>query len=289
MNNYVIYQAYGKEEILYEAIYSILHLLNIHKFNLTFKIIIVTDNVAYFENFLEPSDLYIYEAIAPEKIKLWRGAIDFVHRVKIEVLQFVTSKYLGNFLYADTDIFFLQPINELFDKITNGIPIMCFKEWSIQEGPNVLYKRLNKFIKSDKNTSAIKPSTIMYNAGILGFNSSFTPQLENVKKLTDSLHPLHPIFIIEQLAFSYYLQKQGGVYETEKTYTFHYWNFKEFREALASIFEYHKEPKKVIEQMLKLNVQEMREPKRIYEALPSWQRKWMRLFNKKWQMPAFEK
>lgn len=289
MNNYLIYQAYGKLEILQECIYSITQLLQYYKAkNSPFKIVVVTDNVPYFQQYLAQSEVLIYEPISIDKFNEWKGAINFVHRVKIEVLQYITAKYNGNYLYADTDIYFLQPIDELFNQIAQGKHLMCFKEWGIAEGKNILYKRLNKFIQSKANITPIKPSDVMYNAGILGFNESFIPSLQKVLELTDKLHPLHPIFIIEQLAFSYVMQLEAPVIPTEKIYTYHYWNFKEFRQVLANVFAKYNNSETIAKALVNIKVDAMHQPKLAYEKLPSIQRKLMKLLGKTWQMPRVD-
>lgn len=285
MNHYLIYQAYGKAEIFHEAIYSIHSLLRRHS-SLNFKIIIVTDDSAFFKKYL--NDGIIYHEVNKEQIKTWRGSIDFVHRVKIEVLQMLSKQYSGSFLYVDTDIYFLNEIDSLFQEIEQGKTIMCFKENAINKGKNVLYRRLNQFVQSKKNKSVITPDTIMYNAGVLGFNSSFFPILDSVKSLTDQLYQKHPTFIIEQLAFSYYLQQHGKVIETEGKWVFHYWNFKEFRQVLAYLFENYKKTDDLFAIFDKNKVDEMIVPKRVYESLPSWKRKIKKLLKNTWVMPEIK-
>lgn len=285
MNHYLIYQAYGKAEIFHEAIYSIHSLLK-RPSSLNFQIIVVTDNSKFFKQYLNNN--IIYHEVTNDQIKQWRGSIDFVHRVKIEVLQMLSKQYSGSFLYVDTDIYFLNEIASLFDLIDEGKTIMCFKENAINKGKNVLYRRLNHFIQSKKNDSVITSDTIMYNAGVLGFNSNFFPLLDSVKSLTDQVYLKHPTFIIEQLAFSYYLQQHGNVIETEGKWVFHYWNFKEFRQVLAHLFDKHKSAHDLFDSFDKNNVVEMIIPKRTYESLPSWKRKLKKLIKNTWIMPEIK-
>ena len=69
MNNYLIYQAYGKLEILQECIYSITQLLQYYRAKkCPFKIVVVTDNVPYFQQYLDSSDALIYEPISMDKL-----------------------------------------------------------------------------------------------------------------------------------------------------------------------------------------------------------------------------
>jgi len=286
LNHYLIYQAYGKAEIFHEAIYSIHSLLN-KQSSLDYQIIVVTDNSDFFKQYLNSNT--IYHEVSKEQIKLWRGSIDFVHRVKIEVLQMLSKQYSGSFLYVDTDIYFLNEISSLFQLIDQGKSIMCFRENAINEGKNILYKRLNAFVKSKKNDTVITPETTMFNAGVLGFNSSFFPVLESVKLLTDQLYQKHPTFIIEQLAFSYYLQQHGNVIETEGKWVFHYWNFKEFRQVLAHLFEKNTQGDELFASFNKNIVTEMIKPKRAYESLPSWKRKIKKILHNTWVMPEIKK
>jgi hypothetical protein len=80
INHFLIYQAYGKEEIKQECLFSLLSLR------------------------YHASEAFL------EKLQDWRGSIDFVHRVKIKILQDAAQKYEGKFIYLDTDTYFLPKI-----------------------------------------------------------------------------------------------------------------------------------------------------------------------------------
>jgi predicted glutamine amidotransferase len=101
--NYIIYQVHGNIDFYNEALFSI---LSYYKHNKESKnrIVIYTENEQFFKNIL-PSEV-VYINITPEKIKEWRGKINFVHLVKIKIIQDIASRYNGNFLYLDTDTFF---------------------------------------------------------------------------------------------------------------------------------------------------------------------------------------
>lgn len=279
--NYLVYQAYGKIEVLQECIYSISSLLKVYNGKPTFRILIVTDNENFFNEFKINNLIAI--SLPNVQFEKWKGEINFVHRVKIEVLKFVLSKYKGNFIYADTDVHFYKEIDELFQKINVGNTIMCNKEWAINKGRNPIYKRLLNFIKSERNKTNITPETTMFNAGILGFNSSFQANLDNVLVLTDTLYKAQPIFIMEQLAFSYYLAN-NKILTTEGDYTYHFWNFKEFRSIINHIFNKKLSPENTLKQLQLLDIKQCREPKTKFEKYPSLLRKVLTKMGLGWKL-----
>lgn len=241
--NYIVFQCYGSEAIFHECTFALLSLSRLYPGGLpqNTSIWIYTDNQEYFKS--KKCNLPLnYIAVDGEKIKKWRGAIDFVHRVKIEVLLDFTASRPGNILYADTDVVFTQPIKELFAHIGKGALYMHVSESIISERVNPITNKLCKYLE---NVAPEAPFTqplqhmTMWNAGVLGFNTSHKQLLKSILAFTDLHYPVFPKHIIEQFAFSIYFAITDKV-KTASPFILHYWNLKEVRQVLTSFFEHFK-------------------------------------------------
>ncbi|RZK61103.1 MAG: hypothetical protein EOO59_05885, partial [Hymenobacter sp.] len=83
----IIYQAYGLPGIRLEAAYSILSAYGAGGGTLGgARIVVYTDAPAEFKQVLGLPPEIEYQLIELGQWQQWRGPIDFVHRVKIEVL-----------------------------------------------------------------------------------------------------------------------------------------------------------------------------------------------------------
>ncbi len=298
--NYLLYQAYGSTEILYEALYSILSYLRVSKDTSEedrARIIIYTDNEQLFRKYLHGSTSKIeYVAIDQEKIQEWRGEINFVHRVKIKMLQDFFSRELGNVLYVDTDTVFLKKAAPMFGKIGRGELFMHTCEGQISSRQNRIFEKVYKHLEA--NGFAVKVNgrklevpaqTEMWNAGVLGINDRHKLLLQRVLDFTDSVYKELPMHIIEQFGFSFFFTQNRKVLAAEDA-IYHYWNFKEFRQVLTQFFTKNegKTAPELIALLDKINPQELIKPKLEYENLRGLKRVLRKLSGKKWELGSYE-
>lgn len=291
MNHCIVYQGYGQIDILNELIYSIYTLIKQYDYQQPpQKIIVYTDNIQYLKEFL-PDYIEFKEIDRPQILK-WSGPNRFLHRVKVEILKDVFKNYECSILYVDTDTTFLSQPNELFARIDSGNFIMHRNEGVIAGGANITFKKLKKIL-SDKNLQSkvkIPIQTTMYNAGVLGIPYSFKDLLDDVLEKTDILYDHTGIHCMEQLSFSYILNKHSirEIFEAEP-YIFHYWNFKEYRAVLDNFFRFYSEkPYQFI--LTKINIidpKELIKPKMQYEGLSFFPKAIQKLKKNKWIMPAY--
>jgi hypothetical protein len=291
MKFYLIYQAYGKIEILHELLYAVYSLLKLYDKKLPFELVIYTDQIDFLKNKLPPK--VIYKSLHPELIKEWKGENDFVHRVKIKMLQDFTASSTEEcgILYLDTDVMFLQKIDDLLEKIAAGNYIMHASEGKIMDKPNLIFKKLNRFLLGKgKGKTAITPQTQMYNAGVLGFKSSDKAMLEKVLQTSDILYSLYQKHIMEQLAFSFFMLQysSNGVYSAT-TEIYHYWNFKEFRPILKHFLEHYstKSYDFLIDKIHFIHPHILSAPKMEYENLNFFAKAIRKLQKNRWKMPAY--
>lgn len=293
--NYLVYLAYGGEDYCNEALYSLLSYYKYHEPGEN-RIVIYTDNIDFFSSRLP--DNVIYTELTPEKIKEWKGSINFVHRVKIKILQDAASRFQGNFLYLDTDTYFLKNCNEFFDSINSGELVFDRCEGSLIDNPGGIARKMRKFLKKENSfliPSQNEPVTINekftpWNAGIIGFNSGFEKLLYQVEELTDVLYSKHQLFVMEQVAFSYFFQKDNTPIAA-KSYIHHYWYFKEFRNVLDNFFEHHKNKPflQLKDEAHKIDPQILSSEKRAYKKMSFWQKQKQKLTKGlKWDIPYYE-
>jgi len=237
MRDYLIYQAYGSPDVLHEALLSILSYL---RQPTSATVLVYTDQPAYLQAVLGEVAAVAYVPIEPAQWQAWRGEIDFVHRVKIKVLQHAAAHYAGNLVYADTDTIWLQSPAEIFAALSRGERFMHVAEGPLGDG-NPLNRKINRALRPLPGQAplaggaVIGPTTRMYNAGVLGLRSADAPLLATVLALTEQLYRRYPKHVMEQLAFSV-LWAQAGPVREAAPWVYHYWNLKEIRPALAALF-----------------------------------------------------
>lgn len=239
MNHYVLFHAYGSNEILAECRFALMQLLQQHDVE-TICVVLYTDNPLYFKNELEAFSNAITEHITAKQITAWRGEINFVHRVKIKVLQHFFSKYNGSVLYCDTDTYCIQSPATLFANIDNGAFYMHTNEGYIKPTGNLVIKKWHHFLANNniqinnKKVANIE-SISMWNAGVIGIGSQYASLLAEVLAITDSIYPLLPRHTVEQFAFSYVFQNTCTILPADN-FIFHYWYLKEYRIFLKNFY-----------------------------------------------------
>jgi hypothetical protein len=237
-NRYILFQAYGNEGVFLECRFALIQLLQYETEGIC--LVLYTDNPDFFKHELNGFTNVIVETISAAQIKEWRGDINFVHRVKINILQHFFSNHKGSLLYCDTDSYCLGSLSSLFDDIDNNAIYMHCNEGYINASGNILMRKWHRFLTGKKTTAhQLLISNIenisMWNAGIIGMNSSYAPLLEQVLMLTDRIYPLFPKHTVEQFSFSYIFQTKATISAAENL-IYHYWDLKEYRLLLQEFF-----------------------------------------------------
>jgi hypothetical protein len=234
----LVYLAHGREDILNQAIFSLVSLFSKLKETSPLKIVIVTDRKKYFEDYLT-GRVEIIE-VSADQIKKWRGANDFVHRVKIEAVRAVASTHAGPIFFVDSDTFFREDPTALFSQVNDQVSLMHVAETVLKEGRDPLTKKLAQFYKKNKFEVAgqavhITPEITMWNSGLFGISENNKKLFDLVLELTDKIHAVYPKHINEQLAFSYYLQTRTRVLPADRVVG-HYWPQKEDYQKSIDLF-----------------------------------------------------
>jgi hypothetical protein len=247
---------------------------------------VYTDQKKYFQELLTLP--VIYHEIDSDKVRIWRGDINFIHRVKIKVLQHVCSEVReGLILYLDTDVLATGHLETLWQKMSAGVHIMHTGEGKIYS--TSAFKKIVPVVEYAMAKGLMKNNDPgMWNAGVLGFRADQSYLLEEVLTLTDKLYAFSPKHIIEQLGFSYIFQQNGHVLSAENL-LFHYWNLKEFREILKQMYRLPPDKRDtIIRNMLQKNVvQQLLHDKGKYYKHP-FNKLCKLLFNKKWMIASLD-
>lgn len=192
-----------------------------------------TDNPAYFKSQLPTFDLDIV-LLTPEKIKTMRGAIDFLHRMKIALLEEAFQKTNGPLLYVDSDTFFVANPLPLAKRLSPQTAFMHKFEYNFNylksmplpagEPFQAFYQLITQkiFIGHDKQQIQVTPQMASWNAGVMFFHPSHRTFIPDVYTLTDQFYPATNNHASEQYAFSIMLQTKTQL-EACDSVIYHYW------------------------------------------------------------------
>ena len=120
--NYIVYLAHGSQAVLDQVVFSILSYLHVlDEFPRDTRILVYCDRPELFSKLLSDLSFLKCEKLESDQIRSYRGTADFVHRVKIKVLQEVLRTHSGNMIFVDADTAFLRSPAPLFEYINRGL------------------------------------------------------------------------------------------------------------------------------------------------------------------------
>lgn len=291
----LVFQAYGSEDIFAE---SVLMLHSWAKFHFKeksvhrWKIIVYTPTPEFYSENLGFLNIE-YRPISQDQIREWKGKYGFVHRLKQVILVDQAMKYPESvILYLDTDTIFHQNIDAEISACAQKKQFyMHTLEDNFSKPKSLLNKKVAKFFRNKSfslngQKFSIDSQTEMWNAGVLLLPPQSGKIIREALAITDIIYPAYPKHVMEQLAFSYRLAKEGKLAALDYA-IYHYWNLKELRPAFKALSK----------KLCALRLQEfllcetdVDWPKEIanrtkWEAYPSLKRKWLKLIGKEWKAP----
>jgi hypothetical protein len=236
----LVYQGYGRDYIIRQTLFSVTSLLSHLNSDSPLKIVVYTDKPDIFAAYWGQHPKIQLRPIEAIEIQKWRGAIDFVHRVKLEILLDAEKKFNGNLFYVDSDTYFLADPTVYFSKVNDQTSIMHIAESVLSEAHDPLTKKILKFIKKNAFSLNGQPTTmavntVMWNAGAIGLSQKNKYLLNEALQLTDQMYSIYPKHVMEQLAVSYVLQDRTQILPLDNIVT-HYWNQKEDYQTLIDQF-----------------------------------------------------
>jgi hypothetical protein len=288
---YLIYLAYGSNELHAEALYSLLSYYKVARS--AAKVLVYTDSPAALQQVLGARPEILYPAVSAAQWQDWRGSSNKVYLLKIGVLSHAAQHYPGSLLFVDTDTIWQADPAPLFSQIQQGRYVMHVSEGRLAVG-NLLSRKVYKRLKGKGfpiggRRYQVDKETVLYNSGVIGLSSAVAGQLSEVAALADQLYSAYNKHMMEQLAFSLWFESDRPVLEAAP-YVVHYWNLKAARPLLAQLFNESasRSLDEFYEQLTKLNIKGLHEAEMKHRNLPSWRRTLLKLLGRRWQMPGVE-
>lgn len=297
MKNYLIYLATGSSDYLNEALYSLISFYRFHAMADQIHVLIYTDNADYFRMRLPPG--ITYRELDATIVDQWKGSLGYVYRLKTKVLQEVCALHEGNFLFVDTDTVFLKDILPIFEAIERGQLFLDACEGRLIDNKGGIAKKTRRFLRrqsifsvpADADPIYIDSRFVAWNSGTIGFSDRVCDIFPAVEQLIDELYAKSKgkVFVVEQLALSYYFQQKGAPQPTEN-FIHHYWDFKEFRPILSAFLDYHKSKplSELIDLFGTIHPLHLASEKRKYKKLSFLEKQWRKITTgRKWKMPKY--
>lgn len=287
---HIIFQAYGHIGILTEAVVAVASIKAQASEADPITIHIWTDQPAFFKQYRCCNDVSLHTLDKPT-IQDWAGERQFVHRVKIKLIEQATQLLAGKLIYLDTDVVLTTDIRQLFDQISPKHYLMHSAEGTLADSNLPLNRKIGRFLRNrpiaiNGQKVIVPQTTMMHNAGVIGFETAEGPTLvAEVLATSDALYAAWNRHTMEQLAFSYVLGK-GHVMDTTPQVT-HYWRLKPLRPQLKMLIDAHAADQasdlyRAIMQRFDLNKlnTEMTE----WELKPSLLRSWLKLIGRDYRL-----
>jgi hypothetical protein len=226
----LVTQSFGRESEYKRAILSVWSYW-VHR--PSGKVLLFTDAPDYFSYFFKSMPIQ-YVALSPEKIQEMRGSIDFLHRMKIALLEEAFSMTDDDLLYADSDTFFVDDVTDLEQQVAPRRAFMHMREYRLDSLRNMRLPAAkpfhdfldliagHAFTGVDGKSIPVSLMHYSWNAGVMALHRSHSHLLRDVFALTDQFYPSTQNHASEQYAFSIVLQNNAILGDCEDT-VYHYW------------------------------------------------------------------
>ncbi len=231
--------AYGSEIEYNRAVFAILSFWAWYDGDrAAVQTIIFTDHPTFFTPHLEGLPV-AYRLLTPDILAQMRGEQNFVHRIKVSVINQIAHEQPGDALFfCDADTFFVAPSAPLIGQLRPGYSVMHLCEHSFEQAittwasfspPQDEYPR--KFVELIKSRSfellpgapnSFSPNQMMWNSGVVGLAAETLPLLPAILALNDELYAKSHWVLSEQAAFSLALPTQTQLITSNQD-VFHYW------------------------------------------------------------------
>lgn len=226
-------QSFGRENEYKRAILTTLSFFAWTGKNKGTNVFLFTDRPEYFASYFH--DLPVeYILLTPEKVAAMRGKIDFLHRMKIAVIEEAFSRSGADLLYADSDTFFTADPTPLMEQVTPGKSFMHeweyrfedVRDWKLPAGKSfrdfLALIESRTFQGADGSAFSITPEHSSWNAGVMMFHAAHAHFIPDVYALTDQFYPASLNHASEQYAFSVVLQQHTDLRSCAGV-NYHYW------------------------------------------------------------------
>jgi hypothetical protein len=228
----LIIQSFGQEKQYKRAILAILSFFAFSSGGRKdSRVLLFTDNPAYFSTSFR--DLPVtYIPLSSERIAQLRGPMNFVHRIKIELIKESFERVKGNILWADSDTFSIADPVPLFNQLSPQKSFMHTPEYAFEELRNSSVVRSRDFLRVIESRTfrlasgrdiRVEPNLFSWNSGIMFLHREHAAFIRDVYVLTDQIFLACRCHTSEQYAFSIVLQLNTKVEACSQVF-YHYWH-----------------------------------------------------------------
>ncbi|GLU35355.1 hypothetical protein WKR88_27870 [Trinickia caryophylli] len=236
---HVIYSSFGGRKYHDQTRFSVLTLLHLllEAKRTDIRIVVYTDAPAT----VPKHDLVISMPFTAQQLAEFRGPLEYVHRVKVAMLQHAAKHFGTALLYIDGDTRWRELPNDVFEQLALGNNIyMHVDEGRLSEQFFPSYFHALENLRAPLQSFGMQfgtPDLTMWNAGVIGVPAGSDAFLARVLAVNDFLFPrLTPRNWVEQLAWALAVAERDDVVALgDKLH--HYWNYSyEAPIYLAEIF-----------------------------------------------------
>jgi hypothetical protein len=215
--NTIAYLAYGnRREIQLELTYSVLsvvHFLGMH--SPEYRIVLITD---------EPNrrhDLPVESLLFSEdEFAKWTRNGAYVHEAKVHALLKALDVFGESVILIDTDTYFRSRPSPLFRQVGPGKSVMQASDGIL--GQHDEWKPILDRVTHPIFGHSVLSTSPMMNSGVVGVHHSNRNLLTDVLLVIGKLYSIHPVFNIEQFAFSTVLGEKTQLTTCHQVIR-HYW------------------------------------------------------------------
>jgi hypothetical protein len=227
----LVTQSFGGETEYRRAIFTIWSAWANYRLDL--PVLLFTDRPNFFQAYFGKQPVN-YVLLTPQKIDQMRGEINFLHRMKIALIDEAFQLTRSDLMYVDSDTFFVDDPFDFIMKTQQGVVHMHLPEYSFAEIRDMPLPaaalahafldllETQTFTLANGNAIKIDPQLSSWNAGVMFLPVSVSSQLANVYALTDQFYPKTKNHASEQFAFSIILQMKAQLHRCDKA-VYHYW------------------------------------------------------------------
>lgn len=235
-------QSYGSPEALHETLVCLLSLKEICKTRFSqLDIVLYTDNPEYFKRYFKGDANLSLVALTNGRIAEWKGKRQYVHRLKIKMIEDCFRNHGRSVLYFDSDTYFTQNPEALFEHITPTTSTFYTRISNLvnPEAPDL--RRVSRALKrADVSLHGkplrIPPESELWDCTLLGMHISHRTLIVDVLAVSDELFAMEESPMVEQLAFSFILGQHTSFYSGNE-YLVHYRHLRDgLQPLITSIF-----------------------------------------------------
>ena len=241
----IVHLAYGDERILQQARFSIATIQHwALRAEVAYRVVVYTDQPGRF-GALGP---HVHtELLEPAQLREWRGAIDYVHRIKPVVLLRAAEKYGGTIVFMDSDTWCMADPFPRLAMADERTAILHLCEGRLSERKNGIFRKMHRFVKRARlpmpggEVVRISPDAEMWNSGVVALHHTVAAGiLDRTVALIDAIHAQYRKHITEQLALSWVLRERGFRLLPSDDLVAHYWPYtRELAPAIAGFLDAH--------------------------------------------------